>query len=683
MRRRVMDGHAIDPGERLRHPETYTGKKLNCDVVMKGGITSGVTYPWAVCEIAATYKLNSVGGSSAGAIAAATAAAAELGRANAPDRADAGFPRLAKLPDRLAEPPPGSKDSTLFSLFQPQKATEPFYRVLVASIKTKGKGKIPKILFALFRWFGLWAIVGALPGLAVVGLSLTVLYQHPALRTSPRVVAVFILIVLVGLVATAVGALAGTLANATIRGLKHVPRNGFGLCSGFARTPDPASEEPCGDPLARRALAVSDAPKPLTTWLADELDALAGKPTNGCPVTLGELSACGIELKMFTTNLTDGTPYTLPFKPVDHFYFDESQFRKLFPGRVVDWLRDRAAPADANLPQAPPIDGRPAVLRRLPPCEDFPVVLAARMSLSFPILLSTIPLWAIETRRGEETTREWVQCRFSDGGITSNFPIHFFDGPIPRWPTFGLNIGPFDPGDRPDPDDQSKNIWFPTDNRGGIVPRYRQIEKVPEFIQAILDTMENWSDNGQTRLPGYRDRIILIKHTKDEGGLNLNMPKARIVAFSERGRWAGQRLVERFSENESQIRDDQLSWDVHRWTRYRSFMDLLEKALERYRRAYLPSPAGTWPTYANLIESPPALATDTDWVDPLQRQVAKDLTEKLLTLTDTWLQLGSNVPSPDPPPQCKPRNVTGFDRDHPFQAHAPLPRPALRVAPDF
>jgi predicted acylesterase/phospholipase RssA len=29
---------------------------------------------------------------------------------------------------------------------------------------------------------------------------------------------------------------------------------------------------------------------------------------------------------------------------------------------------------------------------------------------------------------------------FSDGGIASNFPIHFFDAWLPRRPTFGVNL---------------------------------------------------------------------------------------------------------------------------------------------------------------------------------------------------------------------------------------------------
>ena len=72
-------GSAIeDPGAaRLRDRATYLSPTRGCDVVMKGGITSGVLHPHAVCELATAYQLRSVGGTSAGAIAAA---AAELGR---------------------------------------------------------------------------------------------------------------------------------------------------------------------------------------------------------------------------------------------------------------------------------------------------------------------------------------------------------------------------------------------------------------------------------------------------------------------------------------------------------------------------------------------------------------------------------------------------------------------------
>jgi len=46
-----------------------------CDVVMKGGITSGVVYPSAILRLSQRYRFRNVGGASVGAIAAAATAA--------------------------------------------------------------------------------------------------------------------------------------------------------------------------------------------------------------------------------------------------------------------------------------------------------------------------------------------------------------------------------------------------------------------------------------------------------------------------------------------------------------------------------------------------------------------------------------------------------------------------------
>lgn len=51
---------------------TTTGGKTTpfpteCDLVMKGGITSGIVYPLAVVEISKAFRLRSIGGTSAGA----------------------------------------------------------------------------------------------------------------------------------------------------------------------------------------------------------------------------------------------------------------------------------------------------------------------------------------------------------------------------------------------------------------------------------------------------------------------------------------------------------------------------------------------------------------------------------------------------------------------------------------
>ena len=49
-----------------------------------------------------------------------------------------------------------------------------------------------------------------------------------------------------------------------------------------------------------------------------------------------------------------------------------------------------------------------------------------------------------------------------------------------------------------------------------------------EFAISIKDAMENWRDNTQARMPGFRERIIHIKLSSGEGGLNLAMDEAKV-----------------------------------------------------------------------------------------------------------------------------------------------------------
>ena len=98
-------------------------EKPYCNIVMKGGITSGVVYPRAVAELAEKYRFKNVGGTSAGAIAAGMAAAAEFGRASG------GFQRML---DRASQ-----ANRILFSLFQPAPCLRPLYRAMLAALGGK------------------------------------------------------------------------------------------------------------------------------------------------------------------------------------------------------------------------------------------------------------------------------------------------------------------------------------------------------------------------------------------------------------------------------------------------------------------------------------------------------------------------------------------------------------------
>jgi hypothetical protein len=54
----------------LRHAAAYANPEADCDLIMKGGITSGVVYPLTACQLAKRYRFRRLGGASAGAIAA-------------------------------------------------------------------------------------------------------------------------------------------------------------------------------------------------------------------------------------------------------------------------------------------------------------------------------------------------------------------------------------------------------------------------------------------------------------------------------------------------------------------------------------------------------------------------------------------------------------------------------------
>src|SRR6476660_4916152 len=113
-----------------------TGRRF-CDLVMKGGITSGIVFPTAVAQLSTQYRFRHIGGTSAGAIAAAGAAAAEFRRATDAAQPDYGFVRLGRLPKLLGERPDGGH-SRLFRLFAPEPAARRHFGILAAMLNRTG-----------------------------------------------------------------------------------------------------------------------------------------------------------------------------------------------------------------------------------------------------------------------------------------------------------------------------------------------------------------------------------------------------------------------------------------------------------------------------------------------------------------------------------------------------------------
>jgi predicted acylesterase/phospholipase RssA len=268
--------------------------------------------------------------------------------------------------------------------------------------------------------------------------------------------------------------------------VRATSRNQFGLCTG------------------RGPAVAADDPPPLTDWLETRLDGshspLGGsrapeRPAGyepGDPLTFADLwgartaedarrlaadaSGRRINLEVITTNLTQGRPYRLPFDS-ERLYFDPRELSALFSPRVIAFMERRSRTAIGREGRLDAIAARSGLVP-LPSPGDLPVVVAVRMSLSFPILISAVPLWgfdfsyAAKDDRGERGEPRLSRCWFSDGGLTSNFPIHFFDGPIPRWPTFAFNLTPFHPRFAYDPHDERNNVWLPRTNGEGLTENW-------------------------------------------------------------------------------------------------------------------------------------------------------------------------------------------------------------------
>lgn len=622
-----------------RHPgRTFHAPSRNCDVVMKGGVTSGIVYPSAICELAQTHRFRAIGGTSAGAIAAAVTAAAEHRRQTG--GGDHGFRRMERLPTELGRTVPGG-NSRLFSLFRPQSTTRPLFDVLTAALRTGSRGGnepqagiLGKALGTLLRC-GLPAL-RHFPGAAMVGLVPSVVAgllewwtsrgQIEPLRLFPALALALICVPLF-------------VAAAVFRALqRELPRNFYGLCRGYEPNEPPGGAS-------------------LTSWLAALLEDASGKPV----LTFGDLWGTHeeprVKLQMITTNLNHGRPYRLPFEEEDEtlFHFNASELEQFFPAPVVAWMIEKSGAVVTNTKHGD--------LHRLPAARDLPVVVATRLSLSFPGLVSAIPLYAVGPH--QQGPQRVDRCWFSDGGIASNFPVHFFDAPLPRWPTFAINLREHDP-DHPSERVRAAGtnhaspheLWSPLNasdaHDGSLVA----------FIGSIVNCLRNWSDSTQAALPGYRDRVAEVLLRPGEGGLNLKMTQAQIDQLAEPGAEAATLLMRNFSFDRPAVGSGvELSWDNHRWIRYRTTMALMEPMLHRMRVA-LGRPTTTSPTAGELrYDTLIRLGMQAPSHPP--RSIEQQLhmiqeTDALLALAARWDQ--------QPPGER-------------FADGAPRPAPELRVRP--
>jgi predicted acylesterase/phospholipase RssA len=571
-----------------------------CDLVMKGGITSGVVYPPAVLKLQETFRFRSIGGTSAGAIAAAVTAAAEL------NREGGGFRRLDGVREELAQP------GFLLSLFKPTPAAAPAFGVLAdLFLQPPSPTPAPKGWRSIVAWvwrarralashFGeatgrgraLGLVVGALPS-ALILLGSALADSAGDLLTHPAVAIPLALVTLAGLVVGGFvgGAVAGALALLRVFTDRLPHSEHFGICRGYDGSPDATI---------------------LTSWLAARIDSIAGRGDDDDPVTFADLAGkrgpngepIDISLRMVTTNLSHGQPYVFP-REGDLFLFNEDEMRLFFPPRIVDYLVRAGGTAGLPLPKG---------YYFLPKGDKLPIVFATRLSLSFPILLSAVRLYTIKLsafaayrraqKAGEELTfdaaKDLQENWFSDGGICSNFPIHFFDSWLPSRPTFGINLAdvpesakaadtikpenfsaiPVETAGRMDLAENGEEIRavndvflpHPRDGARGQ-PSWVPVDGLGGFLWSAFESARNYRDTMQSMLPSYRERIVQVRLTSREGGLNLAMQPETIGHISDKGRRAGELLTN-------------MDFAQHQWVRLRVLMAYLEKGVRKMREHF-------------------------------------------------------------------------------------------------
>jgi predicted acylesterase/phospholipase RssA len=524
-----------------------------CDLVMKGGVTSGIVYPPAIGELAKKFAFRNIGGTSVGAAAAALAAAAEFGRrAGIPGT----FARLAATPEELSAP------GAIVKLMAPDTTAKAVFAPLSAAL-FEGR----TLRSAFLRGLGRAVLhFGFNAGILALTVPLLALVLRAAGGVSGWGLWLFVVPLTLGVFGVALALSYGRALFATFQ------KNRFGMISAHRESDD--GDERFIDWLGRQLQELSGLPKdePLT------FGRLANAPLRGEePIPVG---IPVINLELIGTNVTHGSACRIPFKKHEVFYYDPAEWNTLFGAEVLEWLEKHPK---SGAPPAVNTKGEP--LRALPDAEHFPVIVGTRLSLGVPLLFTAVPVYNVDmTRRDHRDYAEHQKitkpllaepCWFVDGGLCANFPIHLFDAPIPRWPTFGINLKTPHPEYNTEPD----MVWLPSSDEPYPAVWNRCEETTPAgmlkwFLEALITAATGWRDSLQTMMPGFRDRVVHISQRRDEGGFNLGMEPRVVERLACRGTVAGWKLRDRFL------------WDNHVWIRLRAHLAAQEKCAVDFSKTF-------------------------------------------------------------------------------------------------
>lgn len=528
-------------------PQDYSYRQFDgaslqeCDAIMKGGVTSGIVYPYAILEIAKRYRFRSLGGTSAGAIAAAFAAAAEYSRSVRGK--PSGFVRLKRrceeLPDLLPD------------LFQ----ADPRFGRVAALMKQIMRGRFKPFLRRQLIAFAI-VIVGA----ALLGWLIAMV--------TGGIGTVRLLSAIIGFLLGGLGFVLFNLLWPLLLAAKSLPRSNFGFCSGTT---------------------VKGATKAaLTDWLHGALQEIAfGTKGRAKPLTFGDLESAGrrrgIVLRMITTNLSMGRPHTLPDIGITAGFLP-GEWAEYFPAPVIQYLKETCEPWPAM----------PGALT-LPRGNALPVIVAVRMSLSFPLLFKAVPIYVPDVEfsavigdlGGKRPDPPIRKVLLSDGGLSSNFPVHLFDAPLPTRPTFAISLDEL----QCSPGEVQRRVILPQKAITGIGVQVHEISTLGQFGWQVLASAKDWQDQLSSEVTGQRERVARVFLAGDEGGLNLSMPAAVSRRLMSYGREVGELFVGKFN------------FDEHKWRRLLAVHRTATGWLDRGDKVWNGGFGAWYSTYALNIQS--------------------------------------------------------------------------------
>ena len=658
-----------------------------CDVVMKGGVASGIVYPWALLEIARRYRFRNLGGTSVGAMAAAIAAACEYGRRRGNPSA---YEVLRFLPSELAKQPDGDRDYTpkrtvMLSLFQPVNKGKRLFRMFtdILNVRYSNNGKPArkkskrsllmttiKIFYKHYFSTSALAIFVLVAGLLCLSYSsANTVFTHKGNLLMMAVISIGLPVVLVVI---PVWRLAYDIRNGIIK-------NDLGLCRGSSENGNKDSKYYA-----------------LVEWIHDAIQTAAGLSYDKSPLTFEDLwhaplwpGGCrpqldkndipierSINLEMVTTNVTQGRPYCLPLdKKEAKLFFNPDEWSRFFPVEILEPLCKASVPYKAS----PAIDSAKNIpingLLELP-CGKLPIVVAARLSLSYPLLFSALPLYAIDSDPLSTEKPRLRSCRFSDGGLCSNFPIHFFDSALPRWPTFGLSLeerrsssdnavwlpktqneGQTDSWNQLK-DDDNESFWTHTSHKGTAGWEAGRMSALLSFLSLSFRSAKDWRDMTTIKMPHVRRRVVRLRliSREGEGQLNIAMPRAKILHMAKTyGTEAGKRLCDQYApcNGSSQPRD---AWQEHLWVRLQVLLDGVSKLLKNVSDTST-SKAHTLDTrqLLQLATQRPPVADNDDKrkLSDIQRNELHDLMLRITELEETLSSIKDLPHKPQPSPELR------------------------------